>query len=140
MSYLALDGKPRVVPMMFQWDGERRELVLFAFTTTWKVGALRKRPEVAITIDTNGVRPEVLSVRGLATVSDQDGIPQDYVAMNNRYLGEQWAKVRLDEVRELGMELVRIAVRPTWVGLIDFRTRFPGGRLIDEFRTTHFHV
>ena len=25
-------------------------------------------------------------------------------------------------------------------GVIDFKTRFPGGRLIDEFRDTHFYV
>jgi hypothetical protein len=140
VSYLALDGKPRVVPMMFHWNAADRELVLFAFTTTWKVAALRKRPEVAITIDTSGVRPEILSLRGEATVSDQDGIPAEYVEMNHRYLGEQWAAVRIDEVRELGLEFVRIAVRPAWVGLIDFKTRFPGGRLIDEFRDSHFYV
>jgi hypothetical protein len=140
VSYVALDGKPRVVPMMFHWSAEQRELILFAFTTTFKIAALRKRPEVALTIDTSGVRPEILSIRGDTTVADQEGIPPEYAAMNNRYLGEQWAQVRLDEVRDLGLELVRIAVRPTWVGVIDFKTRFPGGRLIDEFRDTHFYV
>jgi Pyridoxamine 5'-phosphate oxidase len=140
VSYLALDGKPRVVPMMFHWDDELRELILCAFTNTWKVAALRKNPEVAITIDTSGVRPEILSVRGPATVSDVEGIAPEYVLMNRRYLGEQWSAVRIDEVRELGMAMVRIAVRPDWVGVIDFRTRFPGNRQVDEFRSTHFYV
>lgn len=141
VSYLALDGTPRVVPMMFHWNGENRELILIAFTSTWKVAALRKRPDIAITIDTSsGVRPEILSIRGQATVSDVEGIAPEYVLMNNRYLGEHWAELRIDEVRELGMEMVRIAVRPTWVGVLDFKTRFPGGRTIDDFRRTHFYV
>jgi hypothetical protein len=29
--------------------------------------------------------------------------------------------------------MIRIALRPDWVGVIDFQTRFPGGNTADEF-------
>ena len=32
---------------------------------------------------------------------------------------------RLEQVRALSAQMTRIAVRPTWVGLLDFQTRFP---------------
>ena len=32
-----------------------------------------------------------------------------------------------------GTKMARIAVRPSWVGVLDFRTRLPGGTAPDEF-------
>jgi hypothetical protein len=29
--------------------------------------------------------------------------------------------------------MARIAVRPSWVGVLDFTTRFPGGGTADDF-------
>lgn len=140
VAYTGRDDLPRVVPMMFHWDAKERAIVLIAFSIALKVKALRRRPDVAITIDTMGVQPEILSIRGPVELADVEGITPEYTAMNVRYLGEVGARARDTEIRKLGMRMVRITVRPTWVGMLDFRTRFPNGRLIEDFRTSHFAV
>lgn len=38
-----------------------------------------------------------------------------------------------DEPGHPETKMVRIAVRPAWVGVLDFVTRFPGGTNADEF-------
>ena len=60
LAYLWSDGMPRVVPMWFHWTGV--EFVMATFATAPKIEALRANPQVAITIDTEGFPPDVLSV------------------------------------------------------------------------------
>jgi Pyridoxamine 5'-phosphate oxidase len=71
LAYVAADGTPRVMPMLFHWTGT--ELVMSTFDGACKIAALRGRPDVAITIDTNAIPPEVLLIRGRASVADVDG-------------------------------------------------------------------
>ncbi|MEV4530295.1 hypothetical protein [Streptosporangium sp. NPDC049304] len=33
-----------------------------------------------------------------------------------------------------GTRMARIAVRPTWVGVLDFQTRLPGGVGVEDFK------
>jgi hypothetical protein len=125
LAYVAADGTPRVFPMMFHWTGE--EIVFATFAGARKIAALRARPAVAITIDTAGPPPHVLLLRGRATVTDVDGIVPEYALAHHRYYGPEQGARNVAEVDRPGTRMARIAVRPDWVGVLDFTTRFPGG-------------
>jgi hypothetical protein len=131
LAYTAADGTPRVFPMLFHWTGE--EIVFATFAGARKIAALRARPDVAITIDTAAAPPEVLLLRGRAEVTDVDGIVPEYALAQLRYQGEEAGRAAVAEVDQPGVRMARIAVRPTWVGVLDFTTRFPGGGSADEF-------
>src|SRR5262249_58962469 len=79
MAYIATDGTPRVIATWFHWTGE--ELVMPTFVSAphvrrpaARLGALRARPEVAVTIDTESFPPTVLSVRGRASLAGVSGV------------------------------------------------------------------
>jgi Pyridoxamine 5'-phosphate oxidase len=131
LAYVGYDGTPRVLPMMFHWSGD--EIVFATFAGAHKIAALRARPDVAITIDTAGPPPEVLLIRGEALVADVDGIVPEYVLAHYRYAGPEQGAANIAEVDRPGTKMARIAVRPAWVGLIDFITRFPGGTTAEQF-------
>jgi len=130
IAYTAKDGTPRIVPTWFQWtDGE---LVMPTFvqaphvqTPARRIAALRARPDVAVSIDTESTPAEALLLRGKAQVTEVDGIDPDYAVSARQYLGEEGARELLDMADQPGTVMARIAVRPTWVGLLDFA----GGRL-----------
>ena len=130
VAYVAEDGTPRVFPMLFHWTGE--EIVLSTFGGL-KVAALRARPSIAVTIDAPTTPPAVLLIRGKAEVSDVDGIVPEYALAQRRYAGEEQGAANVAAVDRPGVTMVRIAVRPTWVGVLDFVARFPGGTSPDEF-------
>jgi hypothetical protein len=131
LAYTAADGTPRVFPMLFHWTGE--EIVFGTFAGARKIAALRARPDVAITIDTASAPPEVLLLRGRAEVTDVDGIVPEYALAQVRYQGEEAGRAAVAEVDQPGVRMARIAVRPTWVGVLDFTTRFPGGSSAEDF-------
>jgi Pyridoxamine 5'-phosphate oxidase len=122
LAYTALDGTPRVLPMLFHWTGGK--LVMGAFRPSHKLPVLRAHPDVAITIDTTAINPEVLLIRGRATVSDVAGIVPEFALAQHRYWGEE-AAAYLAKLDHPGTKMARIAVRPTWAGVLDFRSRFP---------------
>jgi hypothetical protein len=132
LAYVAADGTPRVFPMLFHWNGT--EVVMSTFAGARKIAALRAKPDVAITIDTSGTPPEVLLIRGRASVTDVDGIVPEYIEAHRRYGGEEQAAAALAEIDHPGTKMARIAVRPDWVGVLDFQTRFPGGGGAEEFQ------
>jgi hypothetical protein len=88
---------------------------------------------VAITIDTAGPPPEVLLLRGRVALTDVEGIVPEYALAQRHYDGEEQAAVSLAEVDRPGVRMVRIALRPSWAGVIDFQTRFPGGGSAQDF-------
>jgi hypothetical protein len=129
-AYTALDGTPRVVASWFDWTGE--ELVLPTFISAphvshpaYRTRALRANPDVAITIDTESFPPEVLSIRGRAEITEVDGVPAEYARAAHRYLGDEEATGYLAQIGGPGTRMARIAVRPAWVGVLDFQTRMP---------------
>jgi hypothetical protein len=129
VAYIGLDGLPRVVTMQFHWTGD--ELVVTSVASLPKVRALREHPEVAITIDTfaitEGTPMRVLSIRGMASVTEVEGVvPEAYLA-NCRYIGKEAADGWAQWIGQQGTKVARIAVRPTWVSLLDYQTRFPQG-------------
>lgn len=124
LAYNAKDGAPRVIPMLFQWTGE--EVVFGAYAGSAKLGSLRANPDVAITIDTPGPPPDVLLIRGRAELGDVGGIVAEYAAAHRRYYGDEQGARNVEKMAADGVRMVRVAVRPTWVGALDFQTRLPG--------------
>ena len=129
-AYTSLDGTPRIVASWFVWTGE--ELVLPTFISAphithaaYRVRALRANPDVAVSIDTESFPPEVLSIRGKAETTEIDGVAAEYAEAARRFLGTEQAADYLAQIDQPGTRMARIAVRPTWVALMDFQNRMP---------------
>jgi hypothetical protein len=130
LAYMALDGTPRIVASWFVWTGE--ELVMPTFISAphishaaYRVRTLRENPEIAVSIDTESFPPEVLTIRGTAEVAEVDGVMPEYAQAAHRYLGSEQATPYLAQIDQPGTRMARIAVRPAWVGVLDFQTRLP---------------
>jgi nitroimidazol reductase NimA-like FMN-containing flavoprotein (pyridoxamine 5'-phosphate oxidase superfamily) len=120
LAYAGLDGFPRVVPIGFYWNGER--VIICTATTAPKVGALRSRPHVALTIDT-GSTPETarsLLVRGVAELETVDGVPDEYLAASTKSLSQSTRAAFEEAVRSTYKQMVRIAIEPNWARYFDF--------------------
>jgi hypothetical protein len=72
------------------------------------VAALRANPAVAITIDTEQFPPQVLLVRGRASVTEVDGVATEYALAARRYMGEEAATDYLAQVDQPGTRMARI--------------------------------
>ena len=123
MGYLAAHGTPRVVPTWFHWTGE--ELLMGAPPNSPKMKVLAVRPQVAVSIDTVEWPYQWLTVRGTAAVQVSAEPFAEYPTMARRYLGQHAAEEYLAFLDDPITVMARIALRPTWVGLIDFQTRNP---------------
>jgi hypothetical protein len=124
---------PRVVPTWFHWTGD--ELVMPTFLAAphvkrpaSRLRALHAHPEVAITIDTEVFPPNVLLLRGKATVTEVDGVVPEYALAAHRYMGDEAAAGYLAQIDQPGIKKARIAVRPTWVAVLDYHIRLPGSQ------------
>ena len=106
------------------------ELVRLAYVAP---DALRRAPEIAVTIDRAGPPPEVLLVRGRASLTEVEGIVPEYAQAQARYYGPEQGIRAVTEIDRPGTRMVRIALRPSWVGTIDFVERFPGGATTEQF-------
>jgi hypothetical protein len=111
--------------MQFHWTGD--EVVLGCWPDDPKVAALRAHPEVALTIDTAEPPFHVLQIRGTAAVTIVDGVSPEMTAAAVRYMGEEAGHAWIEQAARLSRHNVRIAVRPSWVDVLDFETRLPGG-------------
>ncbi|UNX55542.1 pyridoxamine 5'-phosphate oxidase family protein [Georgenia sp. TF02-10] len=131
VAYVAKDATPRVFPMLFHWTGE--ELVLCTFAGAAKIHAIRARPDIAVTIDAPTTPPRVLLLRGRATVDEVDGIVPEYRQAHLRYAGPEQGEANVAAVDNPGVRMARIGLRPTWVGVLDFVARLPGGVSAEEF-------
>ena len=125
LAYVALDATPRVVPVTFHWTGH--EVVVTTWPDAPKVAALRARPTVALTIDTNEYPFNVLTIRGPVFVEVVDGLPPEYELACERYMGAEAGRAWAGQVEQMFPRNARIAIRPEWVGLLDYRNRFPSG-------------
>jgi general stress protein 26 len=131
LAYVAKDGTPRLIPMMFHWTGE--EIVFATFAGAHKIAAIQAKPDLAITIDVAGPPPGVLLLRGRAEVTEVDGIVEEYALAHHHYYGPEQGARNVAESDRPGVRMARIAVRPSWVGVLDFTTRFPGGGTAETF-------
>ena len=119
LAYTWTDGSPRVVPIYFGWTG--RELVMGTAPKAPKLRALTTHPRVALTIDSNAMPSKVLLIRGRAQV--EIDVDEDYASACERYMGVEAGRAWVSGLR--GKRMARISVRPDWVGILDFETRFP---------------
>jgi hypothetical protein len=122
-AYTWTDGTPRVVPIGFHWNGT--ELVFGTPVDAPKMNALRDGDAVAVTIDTDRMPCHTLLLRGTIRTEVVDGIPPEYAAMTRRTQGDEAAEAWLAQLAAICPRIARIVVRPTWVGILDFETRFP---------------
>ena len=83
MAYVATDGTPRNIPIAFTWNGS--EIVVCTAKNAAKLPSLRRRPDVALTIDTEVHPPKILLIRGRAELDVVDGIPEEYLQANGTY-------------------------------------------------------
>jgi hypothetical protein len=122
LAYTWSDGTPRVVPIGFHWNGE--VVTMGTPPRAPKLRVLEDRPEVAITIDDESAWPyKALLIRGLASVEMLDDVAPEYEAAVLRYMGDEFGTAWVDGLR--GQPMARVSVRPTWVCILDFVTRFP---------------
>ena len=125
IAYTSLEGEPRVVPVGYAWNGSH-----FVFAThvgAPKVRALEADPRVAITIDSSAFPPNVLLVRGNVTSLEQvDGLPDAHIEASRRFIGEAMMPEWEAESRRTTTAMVVISIKPDWIKIIDFETRFPG--------------
>ena len=131
MAYVAQDGTPRVLSTWFHWTGD--ELVLPTYVRAphiarpaRRLAALRANPAVAVTIDTSTEPPEVLLLRGEVTITEIDGVLPEYAIEARRRLPDEAATGLLTMADQPGTVMARVALRPAWVGVIDFQERMPG--------------
>jgi hypothetical protein len=132
MAFVWTDGTPRVIPTWFHWTGD--EIVMATYIAGSGIGirhpaarlaALRANPRIALTIDTDTFPPQTLTIRGTAKITEVEGLAPEYAAAARRYLGEEAAGSMLASLDQPGTAQARIAVRPDWVGVLDFVTRLP---------------
>ena len=122
LAYTWDDGTPRVVPIWFMWTGEA--LVFGTPPKAPKLKALRRREDVAVTIDDAGAWPyKALFVRGTASIDLLDDVVPEYAEAANRYFGSEQGAAWVSQLR--GQPMARVSVTPNWVAVLDFETRFP---------------
>src|SRR5262245_53629842 len=123
LAYTGLDGTPRVLPINSIWVDD--ELVNGSFAGNHKLRALRARPEIAVCIDTIDDGAETLLLRGKVSLTEVVGLLPDYAAAHRKVIGGESSDAYLAAIDQPGLEMVRIGLRPTWVGVLDFRDRLP---------------
>jgi nitroimidazol reductase NimA-like FMN-containing flavoprotein (pyridoxamine 5'-phosphate oxidase superfamily) len=123
LAYTWRDGTPRVVPIWFHWDGEI--IVLGSPPNAPKVDVLPTNSKVALTIDRDEFPYHALLIRGTAVVETVDDVTPEYAASAERYFGEEQGREWVEGVRQMSPQMARISVRPEWVSILDFETRFP---------------
>jgi hypothetical protein len=123
LAYVWTDGTPRVVPIGFHWDGT--DIVIGSPVDAPKLKVLEKNPKVALTIDSNTMPYHVLMIRGTASMTTHEGIIPEYKAYCYRYMGQEGGDAWLQQLGPLVPSMIRIAIRPEWVGILDFDTRLP---------------
>ncbi|MCE5288216.1 MAG: pyridoxamine 5'-phosphate oxidase family protein [Nocardiaceae bacterium] len=134
VAYVAKDGTPRVIPIGF-WltDGK---IAFATVVNSPKVAALRERPEVAITIDHDGLPPRCLLMRGTATVEIVDGVPDEYVEASKKSMSARGSEDFSGQVRQLYDYMAVITITPTWARMNDFETTLP--KPVEEILKTKF--
>lgn len=123
LSYTALDGSPRVIPLAYLWDGT--SLRFWTIPISAKVRALRADPRVGVVIDVLGPPPRVLLVRGTAELATVDGVPDGYLDASHRTMPREAWDGFDTQVRALYEQMVAVTITPSWAKLLDFETTAP---------------
>ena len=123
LAYNGLDGDPRVIPIGFWTEGQ--QVLMATVPKAAKVGALRKNPRVALTIDQGAFPPKLLLIRGDAEVELVDGVPDGYLTAGRKVMTAEQYPDWVAGVQGLYDEMAVITVTPTWAKLLDFETTIP---------------
>ena len=123
LAYVWRDGTPRVIPIWFHWNG--KEIVMGTPQKAPKVHALTSHSKVALTIDNTTWPYKVLQIRGTVQVETVNGVVPEYALAAERYFGAEQGRGWVVQVRSMFSHMVRIAVTPEWVAILDFEQRFP---------------
>ncbi len=129
LAYVWTDGTPRVVPVSMDWNGT--EFVTATPCEAPKLLVLKDGDKVAVTFDSYSWPCKVLSIRGIVHIRKFDGVVPEWSQASERIMGKEAHAGFMGMIN--GMlaaqvtEIYRLAVEPTWVGIIDFETRFPSG-------------
>ena len=123
LAYTWHDGTPRVIPIWFHWDGEK--IVLGTPPTAPKMRVLPDDSKAALTIDRSEWPYRALLIRGTAHTETVDGVTPEYAASAQRYFGADGGRAWVEGMRRMTSQMARITVRPEWVGILDFESRFP---------------
>ena len=121
LSYIGLDSDPRVVPVGFWWTS-----------------AIRRNPRVALTVDRSGMPPRTLLVRGSATVTIVDGVPDEYVEGARKITPAEAMPSWEAGVRALYEQMAVISVTPDHVVLHDLETTIPKAVVSKSCSTTWY--
>jgi hypothetical protein len=122
-AYNWSDGTPRVIPIGFHWNGA--EIVLGTPPDAPKMKVLKDGDQVALTIDSDTMPYKVLLIRGPIRTDTVDGIAPEYAAMTKRVFGEEGGQAWLAQMAPICPRMSRVFIKPTWVGILDFESRFP---------------
>lgn len=125
-----------MVPVGFHWNGTT--LVIGTVPGSAKVAALQANPAVAITVDTSPPAwpPNVLLLRGTATVCLVPGVSPEYIAGAKKLTPASEFSSWEAGVRALYDQMARIDIAPSWVKIHDFETRIP--RAVEDLARTKF--
>ena len=77
-------------------------------------------------------------VRGTARLEPVDGIVPEYAAAADRYFQPEQARAWLAQLRTRISSMVRVTITPEWVGLLDFKTRFPSAIVLNAAKDVLF--
>jgi len=120
LAYLGIDGLPRVIPIGFLWKDER--LFVCTATSAPKVAALRKCPNVAVTIDTGNTSATAkqLLIRGVAAIEIVEGVAPEYLEAAAKTLGDADLEEFEAQVQTVFERQARISIVPEWARFYDF--------------------
>ena len=123
LAYSGRDGAPRVVPVGYIWTGST--LITCTATAAPKVRSLQRDPRVALTVDTEAQPPNVLLVRGSASIDIVDGVPDEFLEASHKAVPEAlWSDFE-SQARATYPAMARITITPQWAKVLDFETRLP---------------
>ncbi len=123
LAYNWSDGTPRLVPIGFHGNGQ--EIVLGGPPDAPKMKVLHDGDKVALTIDSDSMPYKVLMIRGSIHIDTVEGVAPEYASMSRRVMGEEQGAAWINQIGAMIPRMARIFIRPEWVGILDFETRFP---------------
>lgn len=118
VAYVTSAGEPRVVPLVFHWDGT--EMVFGVFAGSPKLRHLRTGDRLAVTVDSQDFPFYALQVRGRITVTPTGGVVPEYRLAVARYLGAAEGAAFVAAIDPPPV-MTRIALRPLWARGMDMR-------------------
>jgi hypothetical protein len=65
-------------------------------------------------------------LRGKVSLAEAQGVLPEYATMQRQVMGDEAGNAYLEAIDKPGLRMVRIGLRPTWVGVLDFHERFAG--------------